>query len=180
MPEEEQEATQKPKVQRKHPRRLSKDALLAQAETGLRWCLKCQKLLPPELFRTDGKRTNTCIPHIKAEKKRNHYGTHEKRAFNNYRVRIRQDSLLFGPRSVYFSKESVTMMLTQEQMQNYTKYCILPKFPDRPFTPENAVAVTTDQRLYLIAKWRRSHDVEEYLIDLKLLLGDKINAGITA
>jgi hypothetical protein len=66
------------------------------------------------------------------------------------------------------------MLLSKQQMDNYKDYCIIPLFADKPFNPHNAVVVTTAQRMYILGKWRKTHNVEEYLDDVRLLLGDLI------
>jgi hypothetical protein len=174
------QATTQTQKQKSHPRRLTKNAILAQKESGMRWCLPCNKLLPPEMFRKDGRRAHTCLNHLRDCHRRNLLGTHEKRAFNAVRSRVRQDALLFGEQRVHISKKSVMTILSENQKENYTKYCLLPLRPDRPFNAQNAVVVTTAQRIYMVTKWKQSHNVDEYMNDIKLLIGDQIQADISA
>jgi hypothetical protein len=164
-----------PQARKSHPRRLTKAAMLAQAETGMRFCLACNKLLPPENFRSNGTRAHTCMMHIRDEKKRYIIGTNGKKSiFDSMRTRAHHDIFTLGQTHVHISRQQVMDILSEKQMANYTKYCLLPLHPDKTFSSENVVVVTTVQRGYLLKRWEHSKNVQEYHNDLKLLLGDQL------
>jgi hypothetical protein len=145
-------------------------AELTEKETGLRFCIACNKLVPLDQFRTD-KRKYTCIPHYRAAGRKAVLGSHEKRAFNSLRCRARQDMLLLGHKRLIINHIQVTAMLTSDQMANFSNYCLIPKRPDHPLSVDNSIIVASEQRKYVIGNWKRSRDTEKYVQDLHFILG---------
>lgn len=142
---------------------------LTEQQSGLRLCKACNKLLPLNLFRSD-KRKYTCIPHLRAAKRREVLGTHEKRAFNSLRCRARQDMLMFGHDKMVISRRLVTSLLSDEQMANFPKYCLIPRDPAEILSPDNILIVSTIQRAFVVGRWRDTHDNEQYKRDLDFIL----------
>jgi len=145
--------------------------LLTEKESGLRLCITCKKLLPLDQFNPK-KREYTCIEHMRANKRRLVLGTQDKRAFNSLRCRARSDMLLFGHDKMKLSRKELMSMLTENQMQNFSQYCVIPRKPEEILTIDNAVVVGTHQRRYVVGRWKRAKDVAQYEQDLKLLLSN--------
>lgn len=143
---------------------------LTEQQSGMRLCKTCNKLLPLDSFKS-AKRTYMCIMHTRALRRKFILGTQEKRAFNSLRCRARQDMLTFGHKSIAIPRKQVTAMLTEEQLRSYPDYCIIPRRPDVPLTPENAIVVTSCQRRYVVAKWKTTRNADQYEADLAFILG---------
>jgi hypothetical protein len=151
-------------------------AIRTEQETGKRFCIKCDKLLPLEQFKTN-KRKYLCITHLRAMKKHYALGTHEKRAFNSLRCRARTDMLMFGMSRMVMGQKQVKTMLTPEQMTNFSKYCLIPKRPDQPLTEGNSIIVTSVQRTYVVGNWRSTRDADQYERDLHYILSAPVEPG---
>jgi hypothetical protein len=144
-------------------------AVRTEQETGLRFCIACNKLVPLDQFRTD-KRKYTCIPHLRAARKKEVLGSHEKRAFNSLRCRARQDMLLFGHDHMIMGYKQAMALLTPEQLADFSNFCLIPKRPDQPLAKDNSIIVTSVQRMYIVGNWKRSRDPEQYARDLQYIL----------
>jgi hypothetical protein len=138
-------------------------------EMGKRWCMKCDKLIPLDLFRPN-KRQYMCISHLREISIQNTLGTQEKRAFNSLRCKARSDMLLFHQEQMFMPQTLVNSMLTAEQTANFSAYSIIPKRPDQPLSEDNSIIVTSAQRIYVIAKWRTSRDPDQYECALNYIL----------
>ena len=138
--------------------------------SGLRLCRQCNMLLPLDQFRPKRGNKYLCISHLRATRRRHILGTHEKRAFNSLRCKARQDMLMFGHDHMVISRKQFNAMLTEEQMQNFSTHCMIPRRPDRPLTSENAIIVTTFQRKYVVGRWKITRDPDQYERDLAYIL----------
>jgi hypothetical protein len=143
-----------------------------EQETGRRLCVQCDKMLSLDQFETK-KRRFLCIEHFRAMKLHNTLGTHEKRAFNSIRCRARADMLLFGMDHMVLPMTLVLAMLTEDQLAEFSKFCIIPCRPDRPLSKENSIVVTSIQRIYVVSKWRSARDPDQYERDLNHMLSEK-------
>jgi len=144
-------------------------AMRTEQETGLRFCITCNKLVPLDQFRPD-KRMYKCIPHHRAARLKVILGSHEKRAFNSLRCRARQDMILFGHDHMIMGYRTVMAMLTPEQLADFSNYCLIPKRPDQPLTKDNSIVVTSVQRMYIVGNWKKSRDSDQYERDLQHML----------
>lgn len=153
----------------------------ANHHPGMRWCVPCKMLHPNEMFRPDNKRRFTCIQRLRAEKRQGTLGTHQKRAFNCLRCRARKDQAKFGQEKLAINRKIVTALLSEDQMANYSKYCIVPLHPHKTLSAENAIVVTTHQRCYILSRWNASRDVTEYGQALQFITGrkDQVTPGAT-
>jgi hypothetical protein len=136
-----------------------------EQQTGVRLCLKCDKMLPLDQFRTSS-RYHLCIIHSREVNLYHVMGTHEKIAYNSLRCRARVDMVMFNQEKMYLPRKLVVAMLTKEQIENYKAYCIIPKRPDQPISKDNSVAVTSTQRRHVVDKWKVSRDADQYERDL--------------
>ena len=144
-------------------------AIRTEQETGMRMCVKCDKLLPLDQF--DQKiRHYMCISHLKELHNHNTLGTHEKRAFNSIRCRAHADMLMFKQGKMYLPKSLVLTMLTKEQIANFSGYCIIPRRPDQPISKDNSIVVTSAQRRYIVSQWKASQDADQYERNLNHIL----------
>jgi hypothetical protein len=137
----------------------------------LRYCKKCNDLLPIHLFKPDNKRKYTCIPHIRAERRHNILGTPIRRAFNGLRCRARDDSIKFGHNQLKITRKHVISMLTTEHISNFSAYSLIPLRPDVPLADDNAVIVQSDLRRFVVNKWRENKDSDQYEQNLRSLIG---------
>ena len=138
-------------------------------EMGKRWCMKCDKLIPLDLFRPN-KRQYMCILHLREIQNYDTSSNNEKRAFNSIRCRAYADMVLFKQARMFLPRTLFTTMLTDEQMTNYSAYCIIPKRPDQPLSKDNSIVVTSIQRIYVVAKWKTTRDPDQYEHDLNHIL----------
>lgn len=143
--------------------------LRTEQETGMRFCIQCDELLPLDKFRTQ-KREYMCISHYRKMRVQFTLGTQEKRAFNSLRCKARSDMLLFNQERMFMPRTLVKSMLTAEQTTNFSAYSIIPKRPDQPLSEDNSIIVTSAQRIYVVAKWRTSRDSDQYERDLNYIL----------
>ncbi len=145
-----------------------KKAIETEHLTGVRYCSKCDKFLPLDQFRDScrGKRQYICIPHIREKARIEAMGTKPKRAYNILRSMARPDMLEFGHTKMNFGRPTVIAMLSEEHINNPGEYCLMPKRPDRPLSVTNSIIITRPQRLYLISRWRKTHDHKQYMRDL--------------
>jgi hypothetical protein len=140
-----------------------------EQETGLRFCNRCDKMLPLDRFQTN-RRKYVCSVHLKEIHVHETLGTQEKRAFNCLRCRARSDMLLFKQERMFMPKTLVLTMLTAEQIANFPDYCIVPKRPDQPLSKDNSIIVTLTQRKYVIKKWKSARDADKYEHELNHIL----------
>ena len=61
-------------------------------------------------------------------------------------------------------------MLNEEQIENYVKYCMVPRHPEQPLDIDNSVIITTIQRAYIVAGWKAIRDPAKYTSDLEFVL----------
>ena len=144
--------------------------------SGLRLCKACNMLLPLDQFRPRrGK--YLCLAHLRAASRRHILGTHEKRAFNSLRCKARQDMIMFGHDHMVISRKQFNTKLTEEQMQQFSLYCMIPRRLDKPLTYENSVIVTSFQRKYIVSKWKILRDPDQYERDLEYILAAPLYTG---
>jgi hypothetical protein len=115
---------------------------------------------------------------LRAKKRHHILGTHEKRAFNSMRCRVRQDMAIFGQTCMALSRQELVETLSKEQMENYPKYCLVPRNPNQSFSIENSAVVTALQRSYIVGRWKVSRDVDEYQCNVKLMLGNQDESSV--
>ena len=107
-----------------------------------------------------------CLKHYRALRKHYTSGDHNKRAFNSLRSRAYQDMAAFGQTRMILSWKQIYAKLTDEQLADFSNHALIPKFPDQPLTQTNSLIVTSAQRTYLVANWKKSRDPELFLQDL--------------
>lgn len=150
-----------------------KKAIESEHLTGVRYCSKCDKFLPFDQFRAitaKCKRQYMCIPHIREKARIEAMGTMPKRAYNILRSMARPDMIEFGHTKMNLGRPAVIGMLSEEHIATPGEFCLMPKRPDRPLSLPNSIILSRPQRLYLINRWRKSRDAEQYMRDLWHLL----------
>jgi hypothetical protein len=144
-------------------------SIRTEQEIGMRFCSKCDKMLPLDCFKTN-RRKYVCIVHLKEMNLHATLGTQEKRAYNSLRCRARADMLLFKQERMFLPKTLCLTMLTAEQIANFSDYSIIPKRPDQPLSQDNSIVVTSAQRIYVVKKWKSARDADQYEHDLNSAL----------
>ena len=124
-----------------------------EQETGMRFCITCNKMLPIAAFSTE-KRRFKCIEHYRESRRITVLGTPERRAINSIRSRMRQDMVLFGHTAIKIGVKHIRAMMTQAQMADYSNYCIIPKTPELPLSEDNIIVATTAQRRFVVSMWK--------------------------
>ena len=147
-------------------------AIRTEQETGMRMCVKCDKLLPLDRFRGK-RRRHLCIFHFNEIHRNEIMGTLEKRAFNSIYCKAHSDMIIFKQDKMFLPRTLVVNLLTKEQIANFSKYCIIPKRPDQPISEDNSIAVTSTQRRQIVAKWKTLRDPGQYERDLDLVLASE-------
>jgi len=143
---------------------------MSEAKTGVRMCTSCDALLPLSEF-GQGKRLYMCTRHFKVVRHRYMLGSLPKVAFNSLRCRAYQDTKrLFNQPHMSITKKYILSLLSEEQLQNFTKYCLIPLYPEDILSPCNSILVTTKQRHYVAAGWKETHDTARYKKDLSHIL----------
>ena len=145
-------------------------AIATEHITGVRYCSSCDKFLPLDQFRVNGRRLYMCIPHMRERARIEVMGTLPKHAYNNLRCKARPDMLEFGHTKMNIRRQEVIDMLTEEQITNFREYCLMPKRPDVPLSLSNSIVLTSPQRKYLIGRWRKTRDATKYMYDLNHIL----------
>jgi hypothetical protein len=101
----------------------------------------------------------------------NMLGSVPKKAYNSIRCRAYQDiDRLFDQKSMHLSSKQILIMLTEDRLESYVKYCLIPKDPTQPLDIDNSVIVTNIQRSYVVAGWKAMHDSAKYSSDLEFIL----------
>ena len=124
-----------------------------EKETGMRFCITCNKMLPIAAFSTE-KRRFKCIEHYRESRRITVLGTPERRAINSLRSRMRQDMVLFGHTSIKIGVKHIRALMTQAQMADYSNYCIIPKTPELPLSEDNIIVATNAQRRFVVSMWK--------------------------
>ena len=138
--------------------------------TGNRYCSSCDKFLPLDQFRHNGRRLYMCLPHLRQQAHEENMGTPPKHAHNNLRCKARPDMFEFGHTKMNMGRNEVIAMLTEEQIANFREYCLMPRRPDQPLSQTNSIILTSPQRMYLIGRWRKTRDTLKYMHDLNHIL----------
>jgi hypothetical protein len=146
---------------------MSTEELSSAPQTQQRFCRECNKMMPIEKFapHRPGKQ---CIDHFREMRRRVVLGTPLKRMFNSLRCRCYQDMRLFNQKTMAITLERVRELLTPQQMESYSNYCIIPNDPSLPLSHDNSTAVTSYQRRYIVGCWKK--DPAAYGGALQLML----------
>jgi len=157
------------KVRKNHEDKYEKLTLILEKDLGLRVCFKCNKILPLEAFKPNTQ-INTCREHLRETQRRFVVGTPARRAFNCLRCKARADSIAFGQKSIKFSFNEMTKILTEKQIQDYAHYSVIPLRPNETLSVDNHAVVTVRQRKYIMTRWQESKDAEQYKCDVACFL----------
>lgn len=148
-----------------------------EQEVGMRFCITCDKMMPLEAFSTE-KRRFKCIAHYRESRRITVLGTPERRAINSIRSRVRQDMVLFGHTSIKVGVKHIRALMTQAQMADYSKYCIIPKTPELPISGDNIIVATNAQRRFVVSMWKAaSKNPEAYRTSLAHVLNAPVVEG---
>ncbi len=139
----------------------------AEKGEALRFCKECNKMMPIDQF-APSRRSYQCIAHFREMRRRVVLGTPLKRMFNSIRCRCYQDMRLFNQKSMTITVDRIRELLTPQQMEDYSSYCIIPKDPTIPMSLDNSIAVTSYQRRYIVGAWKK--DPASYGSALSLML----------
>jgi hypothetical protein len=145
-------------------------AIATEHLTGVRSCSSCDKFLPLDQFWVNDRRLYMCIPHMRERARIEVMGRLPKHAYNNLRCKARPDMIEFGHTKMNIRRQEVIDMLTEEQITNFREYCLMPKRPDIPLSLANSIVLTSQQRKYLIGRWRKTRDTVKYMYDLNHIL----------
>jgi hypothetical protein len=140
-----------------------------------RYCTACQCNMPLQMFRP-GSRKSKCTEHLREAQRRYVLGTTEKRAFNALRCKARADMPLFQQTCMPLKRSDVIKMLTAAQIENFSRFCLVPLRPDLPLTAANSAVVSSPERKYIVGNYRYSRDAQEYQRDLRHVLLMRIQA----
>jgi hypothetical protein len=152
---------------------LVSEAIEIEEKTGTRMCTMCDKLMPLSEFDMS-KRMYKCDRHYRELKRHYMLGSVPKMAYNSIRCRAYQDmKRLFDQKSMHLSSKQILAMLTEDQLESYVKYCLIPRDPKQPLDINNSAIVTTIQRSYVISGWKAMHDPAKYSSDLEFVLSTK-------
>ena len=124
-----------------------------EEETGMRFCITCNKMVPLAEFAT-GKRRYKCVTHYRESRRETVFGTPERRAINSIRSRVRQDMVLFGHTAIKVGVKHIRALMTSEQLAAFSKYCIIPKTPELPLSEDNIFVATVEQRRFVVSMWK--------------------------
>ena len=141
-----------------------------------RVCIHCRRPLPLTSFK-EGSRTRVCLVHAKSLRLGYVLGTVRKRAFNSLRLRARHDRFAFRQERISLSIEEALAHLTEEQIQDYSRWSLVPRCPEKVLSGTNAVLVTNYQRRYLMCQWKMGRSLEAYKAHLAFLMSNPEACG---
>jgi len=133
----------------------------AKKDKSVRFCRTCNKLLPIDQF---DQRENRffCRQHLKDVFRWYRQGTQPKRAVNNLRVRCWKDKDIFGQTKSDITCQDIRDLMTPEQLNQFSKFSVVPKDPTKPISASNALLIKSDCRKYLVACWKVTRDLAQY------------------
>ncbi len=140
-----------------------------RAPCATRVCVHCRRPLPIGSFK-EGSKTRVCLEHARRLRVGYVLGTVRKRAFNSLRLRARHDRFAFRQERIKLSMEEALGLLTDEQIQDFARWSLVPRRPEEVLAGDNAVLVTNYPRRSLMCQWRTGRSVEAYKAHLAYLL----------
>ncbi len=166
------------------PRRLTpnpeKILKLYEATTGTRYCTICQNMMPLGDFPRAKKcnpRHFRCKIHLAPRGRPVKYKDPEARLRQNaalsMKARARDDRIIFGHSIVDLTMEETQELLTEEHVNNFADYAIIPLRPTEILSKQNVAVVSFDHRKYLTAMWRVNRDPVAYQRDMATLLEER-------
>jgi len=117
-----------------------------------RYCMKCHLMLPIDNFTP---KSVFCRKHKQIQ-------TKGKTPWDIIRLRCWTDKKAFGHPVVKLPNKSIRQLLRDYQLSDTKAWAIVPIFPTRLLTPDNAAVVTSVHRRYLMAQWKLDNDEELY------------------
>ena len=171
---EEAAAKQKAKYALIDPQNILK---LYEARFSARYCSGCKTMVSLERFPRPEKyaprhficRLHRAIPGRPVKYKDLDSQLRRKAAIS-IRTRARDDRAVFGQALMDLSLEEMQDMLTQDHVDKYTDFAIVPARPTEMLSKQNVVIVSFSQRRYLTAMWKALKDPEAYERDMATLL----------
>jgi len=134
---------------------------LAKDNPNLRYCRECKEMLPLDRFPPKNKRF-FCREHLSKLLKWHKCGKPAQRTAINIRCKGWTDKKVFGQTEFNLTHKDVRKMITQDQIDHCSDWCIVPMIPTQPVSPSNAVVVSSTHRIFLVAHWKKHKNEEEY------------------
>jgi hypothetical protein len=103
--------------------------------------------------------------------KREYLATKLQRAFNSLMCRVRRDRELFGHTKTSLSTQDLLELLTEDQVENFSAWAVVPKHPDLILSKTNAMVIPVFQRKFLVTEWKAGKDHALYTRRLEALPG---------
>jgi hypothetical protein len=76
--------------------------------------------------------------------------------------------MVFNQVDSNFSNQDIRDMMTDDQINNFSLYAIVPEDPLQPLSKSNSVLITAECRKYLVASWKVTKDTTQYQRILKM------------
>jgi hypothetical protein len=137
-----------------------------EKETGTRYCMSCDTLLPVCSFKSLNTKRFRCHTCFRATR-RVFLSSQIQKAYGILLCKARRDKQLFGYSSITLSTKDIQQILTAEQIKNFSDWSIVPKNPAHLLTRENAVAIPNFQRRLLVSQWKQRKDPTLYAQNLQ-------------
>ncbi len=141
-----------------------------KASSVMRYCRKCDQMLPAAQFPKDRRARFICHTHFREQLRWIIAGTPQKRAVSAIRLRAWRDLPLFKQKSMELCQKGILSLLSEEQIAKYNDFCIVPKHPDKQMDIDNAVVITKAQRVCVVNAWKNAFSPSEYERMLELVL----------
>jgi len=140
---------------------------LAKKDKSIRFCRRCNKLLPIDQFSPSETRL-LCREHLRESVRLYRRVNKAKRAIDNIRIRCWVDKKIFGQTASALSCQDIRDMMTADQLNEFSKYSIVPKDPTQQISRSNAQLIMAKCRQYLISCWKVTRDLAQYQHILQL------------
>jgi hypothetical protein len=133
-----------------------------EAAAGTRFCKHCDAMLPLDRF-TRKDAGYLCDTHRRLAQRKSEFGTVERRALSTLCAKAQGDRRVFGHARMALRKSEMAKMLTQEHIQNYPEWAIVPRDPTRETAADNAALITVYQRRCLVRNWKKHRAPDMYM-----------------
>jgi len=130
-------------------------------DKSIKFCRTCEKYLPKDQFDPTSNR-RFCYKHLREICRWYRQGSQARRGVTNLRIQCCKDKKVFGQPKSAISCQNIRDMLTEDQLNHFSDYSIVPKDPTQPISISNSVLITAKCRKYLVSCWKVTKDLEQY------------------
>lgn len=142
-------------------RKETSDIIKKDNVEGMRYCRKCEKLLPLDKFKL-GQRRFMCKLHIRERVKMYTRGDRDRNAVFTIKQRAWVDMHYFKQARLNMTPKELISILTDEHKDHPLHWALMPVDPEQPISLENSIIIPILHRRMLMLLWRHTNDVQQY------------------